>query len=163
MRASATSKSQLYHYFADKDALVAAVTAVQTERVLAFQGALLDRVETLADLRAWRDAILSGVAQTSGAGGCPLGTLAGDVADHVELARLRAAQGFERWQARLAACLARLQNKAEIDRDAEPEELALGVIAALQGGLLLAQITRSTRPLRLALDMALLHLGRRPG
>ena len=76
---------------------------------------------------------------------------------------MRAAEGFERWQERLAACLSRLQDKAEIDRDAEPDDLALGVIAALQGGLLLAQTTRSTRPLRLALDMALRHLGSRSG
>jgi TetR/AcrR family transcriptional regulator, transcriptional repressor for nem operon len=31
-------------------------------------------------------------------------------------------------------------------------------VSALQGGLLLAQTTRSTRPLELALDMALDHV-----
>jgi AcrR family transcriptional regulator len=34
MAASGVSKSQLYHYFADKDALVLEVIARQTERVL---------------------------------------------------------------------------------------------------------------------------------
>jgi len=34
MAASRTSKSQLYHYFADKDALICAVIVRQTERVL---------------------------------------------------------------------------------------------------------------------------------
>ena len=34
MAASGASKSQLYHYFADKDALVLEVIARQTERVL---------------------------------------------------------------------------------------------------------------------------------
>src|SRR6516165_6104088 len=34
MAASGVSKSQLYHYFADKDALVLAVIALQAERVL---------------------------------------------------------------------------------------------------------------------------------
>ena len=34
IEASGTSKSQLYHYFADKDALVAAVIKMQSARVL---------------------------------------------------------------------------------------------------------------------------------
>ena len=40
---------------------------------------------------------------------------------------------------------------------ADPAELALTVMSALQGGLLMAQATRSARPLELALNMALQH------
>jgi hypothetical protein len=40
---------------------------------------------------------------------------------------------------------------------ADPAELALTVMSALQGGLLMAQATRSARPLELALHMALPH------
>jgi len=43
---------------------------------------------------------------------------------------------------------------------ADPAELAVTVMTALQGGLLLAQTTRDVRPLELALDMALTHAGR---
>jgi TetR/AcrR family transcriptional regulator, transcriptional repressor for nem operon len=35
---------------------------------------------------------------------------------------------------------------------ADPDELALATLAALQGGLLLTQIERSTKPLQTALD-----------
>ena len=42
MEASATSKSQLYHYFADKDALMRAVIELQTRRVMGVQAAHLD-------------------------------------------------------------------------------------------------------------------------
>lgn len=35
------------------------------------------------------------------------------------------------------------------------KELSEAMLAALQGGLLLAQVTRSTRPLEVALDMAI--------
>jgi TetR/AcrR family transcriptional regulator, transcriptional repressor for nem operon len=34
------------------------------------------------------------------------------------------------------------------------------MMTALQGGLLLAQTTRDVRPLELALDMAIAHVGR---
>jgi hypothetical protein len=36
--------------------------------------------------------------------------------------------------------------------------LATGIVTALQGGLLMAQTMRTTRPLEIALDMALEHL-----
>ena len=38
---------------------------------------------------------------------------------------------------------------------ADPDELALATLAALQGGLLLAQVQRDTRPLEVALDAML--------
>ena len=42
MQKSGASKSQLYHYFADKDALLREAAALQTKRVLATHGQLLD-------------------------------------------------------------------------------------------------------------------------
>src|ERR1700747_2856696 len=56
MAASGVSKSQLYHYFADKDALVLDVIARQTERVLA-QRPHLEALDSLPALNAWRNAI----------------------------------------------------------------------------------------------------------
>jgi hypothetical protein len=47
-----------------------------------------------------------------------------------------------------------------ISPEADPAELAVTVMTALQGGLLLAQTTRDVRPLELALDMAIAHVGR---
>jgi hypothetical protein len=43
---------------------------------------------------------------------------------------------------------------------ADPTELAVTVMSALQGGLLLAQTGRDVRPLELALDMAIAHVER---
>jgi AcrR family transcriptional regulator len=48
--ASGTSKSQLYHYFADKTALVCAVVAVQ-ERAVIGDRPFLDDVASLEGLR----------------------------------------------------------------------------------------------------------------
>ena len=76
MEASATSKSQLYHYFADKDALMRAVIEFQTRRVMGVQAAHLDTVNSLAGLRRWRDAVVTMNRATRGVGGCPLGSLA---------------------------------------------------------------------------------------
>lgn len=161
MAASSTSKSQLYHYFADKDALIGAVIQAQAGRVLAFQVALLDKVETLAELRGWRDAIVAVSRAARGIGGCPLGTLGSELADRSEKARALVAEGFAAWELRLASCLRRLQECGELDPRADPNDLANSIISALQGGLLMAQTSRTTRPLELALDMAIEHVGQR--
>src|SRR5215813_5376921 len=53
--AAGVSSSQLYHYFADKQALVRAVIAHQSDAVLAAQEPLLGKLDSLDALRAWRD------------------------------------------------------------------------------------------------------------
>ena len=58
MAASSVSKSQLYHYFADKDALVLEVIALQAERALAAQRPHLGALDSLRALRAWGQAII---------------------------------------------------------------------------------------------------------
>src|SRR6201981_459114 len=58
MAATGVSKSQLYPYFAYKDALVLDVIALQAERVLAAQEPHLGALDSLRALRAWGQAIL---------------------------------------------------------------------------------------------------------
>jgi Bacterial regulatory proteins, tetR family len=54
-RVTSTSKSQMYHYFASKDDLVAAVVTCVRDRILAFHGDLLIAVDSLEGLRGWTD------------------------------------------------------------------------------------------------------------
>ena len=64
LAASDTSKSQLYHYFADKDDLVLAVIQRQTECVLATHESHLRKLHSLSGLRRWRDAVVELSRQT---------------------------------------------------------------------------------------------------
>jgi TetR/AcrR family transcriptional repressor of nem operon len=150
-----TSKSQLYHYFADKSALVRAVVERQVSKVLSAQSPELDRLESPAALRAWRDRVVALHAQIACVGGCPLGRLAAELAESDPLARAALVTGFGEWQERLARGLRVMQERGELAEDAEPAALALGLLAAAQGGLLLAQTARSVAPLEAALDLAL--------
>lgn len=153
--ATETSKSQLYHYFADKSALVRAVVAWQVQVVLAAQFPANDPLESMAALRRWRDRVVALNAQAGCVGGCPLGRLASELAESDPLARPALDAGFRAWQATLAAGLRRIQDSGELLPDVEVDRLALGLLAALQGGLLLAQTARATPPLEAALDVAL--------
>ena len=72
-------------------------------------------------------------------------------------------QCFAQWQSYLSDGFEAMRDKGELTAQADPAELALTVISALQGGLLMAQATRSARPLELALNMAFQHMaGFRP-
>jgi TetR/AcrR family transcriptional regulator, transcriptional repressor for nem operon len=50
--------------------------------------------------------------------------------------------------------------RGELAPSADPQDLALALLGAAQGGLLLAKATRSSRPLEIALDMAVDHVAR---
>ena len=158
MEASATSKSQLYHYFADKDALMRAVIEHQTRRVTGGETATLQAVDSLDKLRRWRDAVIKMNKAARGVGGCPLGSLASELADRSESARTLLAHGFALWESHLTDGLRTMRDRGELKPEADPAELATAVIAALEGGLLLAKTKRTTRPLELALDMAIGHV-----
>jgi TetR/AcrR family transcriptional regulator, transcriptional repressor for nem operon len=95
---------------------------------------------------------------TQAAGGCPLGSLVGELADQSEPARRVLAQCFAEWQSYLSDGLDAMRDNGELAAQADPAELALALLSALQGGLLMAQATRSAHPLELALDMALQHM-----
>ncbi len=153
--ATATSKSQLYHYFTDKSALVRAVIERQVEQVLSTQQPELDSLDCIAGLRRWRDRVVALNEQNGCAGGCPLGRLASELADSDQVARAALVVGFASWQDRLATGLRAMRQRGELPADADPDALALGLLAAAQGGLLLAHATRSVTPLQVALDLAL--------
>ncbi len=157
MAASGVSKSQLYHYFADKDALVLEVIARQTDRVLDAQQPHLAAMDSLPALMAWRDAIVR-LNRATGGKGCPLGSLASELANESEPARKRLAGSFAMWRDHIEQGLARMRERGELAASADPQELALAVLSAVQGGLLLAKTTHSNRPLEIALDMALDHV-----
>jgi TetR/AcrR family transcriptional regulator, transcriptional repressor for nem operon len=152
------SKSQLYHYFRDKEDLVRAVVARQTDRVLAVQMPLLDELDSWAAIAAWFEALVALQDQRSCVGGCPIGSLASELADHDEEARRDLVASFDRWEGYLTCGLTRMRERGELVAQADPAMLAMAVMASIQGGLLLTQTRKTSRPLRVALDAALLYL-----
>jgi len=83
------SRSQLYHYFEDRDDLVHAVINVTIDTVLNTQGELLDHLDTWAGIDRWFDALVQHQTDRQACGGCPLGSLAGQLAESDADARRR--------------------------------------------------------------------------
>ncbi len=156
--AAGVSSSQLYHYFDGKQHLVRAVIVHQTEAVLAAQEPLLSRLDSIAALQAWRDLVVELQAGHGCEGGCPIGSLAAELAEIDPAARAELVAGFARWEGAIRDGLATMRHRGELRSDADPARLATATLAGLQGGLLLTQVRRETAPLAAALDMAIAHI-----
>jgi TetR/AcrR family transcriptional repressor of nem operon len=159
VRAAAdVSSSQLYHYFDDKPALVRAVIEHQSDAIIAGQAEF--DLSSLAGLRAWRDGVVEYQQNLDCGGGCPIGSLGSELAETDPEARAQVADGFKRWEASIQSGLREMHARGRLTPDTDPDTLALALLAALQGGLLLTRIERDTEPLEAALDAMLDLIGR---
>ena len=156
LAAAGASKSQLYHYFSDRDELVEAAVGRRCEHVLAELTQMLAGVATLKELERVLAGFVAIYEQRSL--GCPIATLASEVADRNEGARLQIVDAFAAWERLFADAFERIRERGELRADAPPEALATALLASLEGGLLLSQTRRSAQSLRIAIDAALGYL-----
>src|SRR5487761_647200 len=141
------SKGQPYHYFADKDDLIRAVIDRTVEQVLAAQPGLRD-LSSWKAIEAWMDDLVQLQIQRGAVGGCPIGGLAAEIAEHDEVARQQLDAGFARWEEPLRSGLEAMRAAGKLQRSADPATLATATLAAIQGGLVLCQTRRDPRQLR---------------
>ena len=156
--AAEVSGSQLYHYFADKEELVQAVIDYQAETIVNRQRHAL---ESANGVEAWRKMVITAAKRTKAKGGCQLGSLVGQLAESDPEARALIAAGFDQWAAAIGDGLRTLQADGKLPSDIDPDDLAITLLATLEGGLLLGQVLRSCRPVETAVDTLLdLAIGR---
>jgi AcrR family transcriptional regulator len=156
--AAGVSASQLYHYFGDKQGLVRAVIAHQTRAILESQQPLLASLDSLEALRAWRDLLVEGRRQIHCQGGCPLGSLTGELFEAHPECREDLVDGFDRWEGAIRDGLQAMYDRGDLRQSADPGRLATALLATLQGGLVLSQVHRDVEPLEAALDTILEHI-----
>jgi len=162
LAAAGAGKSQLYHYFSGRDELVAAAVGMRCTQVLAGLTHALGNVASLAELEQALAGFVTGFEQM-GLPGCPIGSLAAEVAERNEGARRQAAAGFDAWERLLADALERMRERGELRPDASPAVLATALLASIEGGMVLSQARKDPASLRIAVDAGLAqvrsHLG----
>jgi TetR/AcrR family transcriptional regulator, transcriptional repressor for nem operon len=156
--AAGVSTSQMYHYFADKGDLVAAVIDLQSDQVLGGQELELHRVDSIGALYRWRDAMVDVMRGKGCASGCPIGSLASELSGTDPLARARLARAFAQWEGLLRDGLAAIAEQGQSPAGLDIDRMALAMLAAVQGGLLLSQVRRDTAPLEAAVDILIAQL-----
>ena len=154
LAAAGAGKGQFYHYFRSRDELAAAAVGQRCAQVVAGLTQALGGVSSLPELEQALAGFIEGYEQT-GLPGCPIGTLATEVAGRNEAARLQAAAGFGAWERLLADALARMRQRGELRADAPPAMLATGLLASIEGGMVLSQTRKDAASLRIAVNAGL--------
>lgn len=158
LAASATSKSQFYQHFGDKTDLVYDVITVRADEILSWQRLRLEKVDTFRGIYQWRDAMVQRCSLRRGLWGCELGSLAAELADSDDKARVALAAHFAEWRAILAAALNRMRDSGILRVEIDAPALATGLLAALEGGYLLSQTAHDPRLMQTALDSAIEYI-----
>jgi AcrR family transcriptional regulator len=158
-QAAGVSGSQMTHYFQDKRSLVRAVITWQADAVIGLhQQPALGRLDSFRALELWADLNIARQRELNCEGGCSFGSLAGELAEADAQTRADLAAGFTRWETLFRDGLQAMRDRGDLRPGADPAELAAGLLAALQGGMLLTQTTRDIRHLQAALKTALDHI-----
>ena len=158
-KATGVSGSQMTHYFRDKRSLVRAVIAWQADTVIGLhRQPALGRLDTFGALDRWAELNIARQREQHCQGGCRFGSLAGELAETDAETRAGLAAGFTRWEALFRDGLQAMRDRGDLRPDADPDQLAAGLLASLQGGTLLTQTTREIRHLEAALKTALDHI-----
>jgi TetR/AcrR family transcriptional regulator, transcriptional repressor for nem operon len=157
LAAAKAGKGQFYHYFRSRDELAAAAVGFRCAQVVAGLTEALGSVSSLRGLEQVLAGFMTGFEQ-QGMPGCPIGTLSAEVAGRNEEARVQAAAGFDAWERLLAGALDRMRQHGELRADAEPAVLATGLLASIEGGMVLSQARQDMTSLRTAVEAGLAHV-----
>ncbi|MFI6460534.1 TetR/AcrR family transcriptional regulator [Streptomyces sp. NPDC050528] len=147
--ATSTSKSQLFHYFPDgRIDMLVAVARHEADQVLEAQRPHLDELTTWEAWQAWRKAVLRHYGELGRR--CPLGSLTSELGKSSADARTVVSDLFATWE----AALLRGTGAMLADRRAAVG-CARSVLAAVQGGVVLLQMTDRIEYLEAALTAAI--------
>ncbi|MGV9915436.1 TetR/AcrR family transcriptional regulator [Streptomyces tendae] len=149
--ATATSKSQLFHYFPDgRSDILTAVAEYEAEQVLEVQQPFLGDLTTWSAWQKWRQAVLDHYIELGQQ--CPLGSLTTELGKSSPEAGAILTTLFEGWEeALLEGVRAMTPTKtAEAVRDH-----ARSILTAVQGGVIMLQTTGRTDYLEAALTTAI--------
>ena len=130
-----------YHFFVDKTDLVAEVVAFQVERLVAALEPTLEAMSTTDDVHAWCDEVVAFHAASAASIRCPIGSLINQLGEDDEAARRALRTGFTRWERLLKAGLQRVADAGGLTAGSDARTLAAALLAAYQGGVLLASVS----------------------
>jgi AcrR family transcriptional regulator len=154
LAAAGVGKGQFYHYFRSRDELAAAAVGHRCAQVVSGLTGTLGGVSSMTALEQALAGFVDDFERT-GLAGCPIGSLSTEVSGRNEEARRHTAAGFDAWEKLLADVLERMRERGELREDAVPAALATGLLASLEGGMVLSQARRDMASLRVALQAGL--------
>ncbi|MEV5238455.1 TetR family transcriptional regulator [Streptomyces cinnamoneus] len=157
MARTATSKSQLFHYFpGGKDELLLAVARYEAARVIDDQQPELGSLTSWTAWWQWRDKVVARYREQGS--DCPLHVALSQLGTVTDAARTVARELLRQWQDQLAAGIRHMQGIHEIDPALDADGEAAALLAGVQGGVMILLSTGGAEHLEAALDRGIAHL-----
>ena len=153
LKATGAKKGSLYFHFRDKDELALAALDEAGEEFHDFVAEALRGGDTPEErLEAFFRRVLALHRGKGFVGGCIFGNTSLEMADadrrYAQLMR----QVFTGWADQLSAVIAQAQEAGQVRGDLAPESLARQALAAIEGGVMFARLSKSEQPLEEALE-----------
>jgi AcrR family transcriptional regulator len=153
---TATSKSQLFHYFpGGKEELLLAVAAQEADRVLSDQQPHLSRLTSWAAWQRWRDVVVE--RYRSQGRMCPLSTVMSEIG-RTPGAHAVTTTLIDRWRMEIEAGVRAMQAQNKIAASVDPQRAAAALLAGIQGGVSVLLSTGDLSYLEAALDVGIASL-----
>jgi TetR/AcrR family transcriptional repressor of nem operon len=161
LRESGVGKGNFYYYFKSKEdlgyAIIDRVIEGFIERTL--QPSFADSsADPIPQIHAFLDRVLDNLRQRNCVGGCPMGNLASELSDVHEGFRQRLASIFIEWRSRLTEALSRGQARGRVRPECQPAVVAEFLVAALEGAILLAKVTKDISVMEKCVEELRRHL-----
>ncbi|WP_433796085.1 TetR/AcrR family transcriptional regulator [Actinoplanes sp. CA-252034] len=157
MARTGTSKGQLFHYFPDgKEQLLLAVAQHEADRVLDDQQPMLGDLTSWEAWERWRLRVVERYREQGQ--DCPMSIVIGHTGRRSAGAQSVVEGLMTRWQAALADGIRHMQASGEMSGAMDADRAAAGLLAGVQGGVLLLLSSGRTEHLESALDLAFIGL-----
>ncbi|MGX7681325.1 TetR/AcrR family transcriptional regulator [Jatrophihabitans sp. DSM 45814] len=154
MAATSTSKSQLFHYFPDgRDELFRAVARHEAGQVIAAQQPFLADLTSWRKWQAWRRAVIAHYTELGSR--CPLGALTSQLGKSSPQTREIVSNLYEEWETLLRTGAQAMADRGELAPDVNATQTARGILAAIQGGVVMLQSTGRVDYLDAGVNLAL--------
>lgn len=145
-------KGCLYFHFSGKDALGLAILEKARAGFLTFLDAALSGGATPGErLTNFLDEIIKSQKEMGFVGGCIFGNTALEIGDIESNFTSFIEKVFEEWGEKLQIVIAAAQDSGEVRRDLTADVLTGHMVAAIEGGIMLARLKKDEKPLRDAL------------
>ncbi|MFK8138700.1 MAG: TetR/AcrR family transcriptional regulator [Bdellovibrionales bacterium] len=155
---SKAGKSQLYHYYSDKDQLLEEALQFYAARVYDETSRFMFNIEHLDEFEQLIEGVMRLCKSQNAIVGCFIGSVAGEMGGSNEKLRKLLAKMYDDWKALFVAGLERLKDKSLLSKDANTEELAEFFLVTVQGSLVATKINRDMGLIRRALTKSINYI-----
>ena len=165
LKASGMPKGSFYNYFNSKEAFGKRLLEHEGTQLAAKMEAMLQDASKrpLERIKSFYDVLIEEYEAEECRNGSLVGNLATELGGQVDILAETANAQYEGWVILLAECIREGQREGELTEDYTAVELAHFIHASFFGALTRGKMLRSTRPLRLTLQMTFDFITQREG